>query len=412
MVPEHMEFGLLGEHLGHSFSPAIHRQLGSYDYQLVELPPDQVGPFLQKESFRGLNVTIPYKKTVMAYCRELSPAAERIGSVNTIVRRPDGSLYGDNTDYDGFRYLLQSAGAQVRGKKVLVLGSGGASLTVRAVLADLGAGSVVTISRSGPDHYGNLERHRDAEFLINTTPVGMYPNTGIAPVDLDQFPRCTGVFDLIYNPAKTQLLLEGERRGLLWSNGLGMLVAQAKAAAERFLNRPLPEDRVAEITTSMEKQTRNLLLIGMPGCGKTTVGRELARRLQRPLEDLDQRIVEASGHSIPELFAREGEEGFRAWEHRVLCETAKESGRVIACGGGIVTRRENWDPMRQNSTVLYLRRDLDLLPTSGRPMSQANPVETLYRQRAPLYERLADLTVDNQGTPEETAQEIIRRLAL
>ena len=412
MVPERLEFGLLGEHLGHSFSPAIHRQLGGYDYQLVELPPDQVGPFLQKGSFRGLNVTIPYKKTVMAYCRELSPAAERIGSVNTIVRRPDGSLYGDNTDYDGFRYLLQSAGAQVRGKKVLVLGSGGASLTVRAVLADLGAGSVVTISRSGPDHYGNLERHRDAEFLINTTPVGMYPNTGIAPVDLDQFPRCTGVFDLIYNPAKTQLLLEGERRGLLWSNGLGMLVAQAKAAAERFLNRPLPEDQVAEITTSMEKQTRNLLLIGMPGCGKTTVGRELARRLQRPLEDLDQRIVESSGHSIPELFAREGEEGFRAWEHRVLCETAKESGRVIACGGGIVTRRENWDPMRQNSTVLYLRRDLDLLPTSGRPMSQANPVETLYRQRAPLYERLADLTVDNRRTPEETAQEIIRRLAL
>ena len=412
MVPEHLEFGLLGEHLGHSFSPAIHRQLGGYDYQLVELPPDQVGPFLQKGSFRGLNVTIPYKKTVMAYCRELSPAAERIGSVNTIVRRPDGSLYGDNTDYDGFRYLLQSAGAQVRGKKVLVLGSGGASLTVRAVLADLGAGSVVTISRSGPDHYGNLERHRDAEFLINTTPVGMYPNTGIAPVDLDQFPRCTGVFDLIYNPAKTQLLLEGERRGLLWSNGLGMLVAQAKAAAERFLNRPLPEDQVAEITTSMEKQTRNLLLIGMPGCGKTTVGRELARRLQRPLEDLDQRIVESSGHSIPELFAREGEEGFRAWEHRVLCETAKESGRVIACGGGIVTRRENWDPMRQNSTVLYLRRDLDLLPTSGRPISQANPVETLYRQRAPLYERLADLTVDNRRTPEETAQEIIRRLAL
>lgn len=412
MVPERLEFGLLGEHLGHSFSPAIHRQLGGYDYQLVELPPDQVGPFLQKGSFRGLNVTIPYKKTVMAYCRELSPAAERIGSVNTIVRRPDGSLYGDNTDYDGFRYLLQSAGAQVRGKKVLVLGSGGASLTVRAVLADLGAGSVVTISRSGPDHYGNLERHRDAEFLINTTPVGMYPNTGIAPVDLDQFPRCTGVFDLIYNPAKTQLLLEGERRGLLWSNGLGMLVAQAKAAAERFLNRSLPEDRVAEITTSMEKQTRNLLLIGMPGCGKTTVGRELARRLQRPLEDLDQRIVESSGYSIPELFAREGEEGFRAWEHRVLCETAKESGRVIACGGGIVTRRENWDPMRQNSTVLYLRRDLDLLPTSGRPMSQANPVETLYRQRAPLYERLADLTVDNRRTPEETAQEIIRRLAL
>ena len=412
MVPEHMEFGLLGEHLGHSFSPAIHRQLGGYDYQLVELSPDQVGPFLQKGNFRGLNVTIPYKKTVMAYCRELSPAAERIGSVNTIVRRPDGTLYGDNTDYDGFRYLLQSAGAQVRGKKVLVLGSGGASLTVRAVLADLHAGDVVTISRSGPDHYGNLDRHRDADYIVNTTQVGMYPNTGISPVDLDQFPHCQGVFDLIYNPAKTQLLLDGERRGMLWANGLGMLVAQARAAAERFLGTKIPEERVSEITADMEKRTRNLLLIGMPGCGKTTIGQELARRLNRPLEDVDQRIVETAGRPIPEIFAQEGEEGFRIREHRALCEVSKESGRVIACGGGIVTRKENWAPMRQNSTVIYLRRDLSLLPTSGRPMSQANPVEKLYRQRAPLYEQLADLMVDNQGTPEETAQEIIRRLEL
>ena len=412
MVPEHMEFGLLGEHLGHSFSPAIHRQLGSYDYQLVELSPDQVGPFLQEGNFRGLNVTIPYKKTVMAYCRELSPAAERIGSVNTIVRRPDGTLYGDNTDYDGFRYLLQSAGAQVRGKKVLVLGSGGASLTVRAVLADLGAGDVVTISRRGPDNYGNLDRHRDAEYIVNATPVGMYPDTGISPVNLDQFPRCKGVFDLIYNPAKTQFLLDGERRGMLWANGLGMLVAQARAAAERFLDAPIPEGRVAEITANMEKETHNLLLIGMPGCGKTTIGRELARRLNRPLEDVDRRIAATAGRPIPEIFAQEGEEGFRIREHLALCTVSKESGRVIACGGGIVTRKENWDPMRQNSTVIYLRRDLSLLPTSGRPMSQANPVEKLYRQRAPLYEQLADLTVENRGTPAETANEIIRRLGL
>ena len=412
MVPEHLEFGLLGEHLGHSFSPAIHKQLGGYDYQLVELPPDQVGPFLQEGSFRGLNVTIPYKKTVMAYCQKLSPAAERIGSVNTIVRKEDGSLYGDNTDYDGFRYLLQSAGAQVRGKKVLVLGSGGASLTVRAVLADLGAGDVVTISRRGPDNYGNLDRHRNAEYIVNATPVGMYPDTGISPVDLDQFPRCKGVFDLIYNPAKTQFLLDGQRRGMLWANGLGMLVAQARAAAERFLDVPISEERGAEITADMEKKTHNLLLIGMPGCGKTTVGRELARRLNRPLEDVDRRIAAAAGRPIPEIFAQEGEEGFRIREHLALCAVSKESGRVIASGGGIVTRKENWDPMRQNSTVIYLRRDLSLLPTSGRPMSQANPVEKLYRQRAPLYEQLADLTVENRGTPAETANEIIRRLGL
>ena len=412
MKHTHLEYGLLGERLGHSYSPAIHRQLGDYDYQLVELAPEEVGPFLQKGNFQGLNVTMPYKKTVMDFCAELSPAAQRIGSVNTILRRPDGTLYGDNTDYDGFLYLLQSAGAQVQGKKVLVLGSGGSSLTVRTVLADLGAGNIVTISRSGPDNYTNLDRHRDADYIVNTTPVGMYPNNGAAPVDLEQFPNCKGVFDLIYNPAKTQLLLDAERRGMLFANGLGMLVAQAKAAAERFFRTSIPAERVGEITYILEKQTQNLLLIGMPGCGKTTIGTQLSRLLNRPLEDLDQWVVEAAGCSIPDIFAREGEEGFRTWEHKELCRGAKESGQIIACGGGIVTRKNNWDPMRQNSTVIYLRRDLSLLPTDGRPLSQANPLEKLYQQRAPLYEQLADIIVNNQGTPEETAQEIIGRLKL
>ena len=353
MVPMSLTYGLLGRYLGHSFSPAIHRQLGAYDYQLIELPPEKVGPFLQSGQFQGLNVTIPYKKTVMAFCHHLSPAARRIGSVNTIVKQPDGTLYGDNTDYKGFQYLLQSAGAQIRGKKVLILGSGGASRTVRAVLSDLKAGSVVTISRSGPDHYGNLDRHQGTELIVNATPVGMYPNTGVSPVDLRLFPNCEGVFDLIYNPAKTQLLLEAERRGLLWSNGLGMLVAQAHAAAERFLARSIPVGRIVEITADLKKQTCNLLLIGMPGCGKTTVGEILAKRLNRVLEDLDRDIEGTAGCSIPDLFAREGEEGFRIREHQALCQVSKESGKVIACGGGIVTRKENWDPMRQNSTVIY-----------------------------------------------------------
>ena len=412
MIPEHMEYGVLGERLAHSFSPAIHHKLADYDYRTVELTPEEVGPFLERGAFRGLNVTMPYKKTVIPYCQELSPAAARIGSVNTIVKRPDGTLFGDNTDYNGFLYLLQSAGAQAAGKKVLVLGSGGASLTVRTVLSDLGAGEIVTISRSGPDNYGNLDRHRDAELIVNATPVGMYPNTGVSPVDLGQFPNCQGVFDVIYNPSKTQLLLDAEGRGLLWANGLGMLVAQAKVSAERFLGRELPGGLVEEITRELEKETLNLLLIGMPGCGKTTVGQALARRLSRPLEDVDGRIEEEAGCSIPEIFQREGEEGFRAREHRALCQVTKESGRVIACGGGVVTRRENWDPIRQNSTVIYLRRDLSLLPTGGRPMSQANPLEELYRRRAPLYEQLADLTVDNDKTPEDAAGEIIRRLEL
>ena len=213
MGPKDLEFGLLGERLGHSFSPAIHRQLAGYDYRLVELPPEEVEPFLRAGRFRGLNVTIPYKKTVMACCDALSPAARRIGSVNTLLRRPDGTLYGDNTDYDGFRYLLQAAGAQVRGKKVLVLGSGGASLTVHAVLADLGARETVSISRSGPDNYENLDRHADAQLIVNATPVGMYPNTGVSPVELDPYQYWGGVFDLIEEPARNQQRLEAERRG-------------------------------------------------------------------------------------------------------------------------------------------------------------------------------------------------------
>lgn len=402
-------YGLIGEKLGHSFSPAIHKKLAGYDYSLMELRPEELGPFLEKGSFSGLNVTIPYKKAVIPYCQALTPQAQRIGSVNTIVRRKDGTLLGHNTDYDGFAYLLRSAGAQVEGRKALILGTGGVSLTVKTVLEDMGAGEIVFISRSGPDNYQNLDRHADARIIVNATPVGMYPKTGISPVDLDQFPALEGVFDLIYNPAKTQLLLDAERRGLCRSNGLGMLVAQAKAAAERFLDISLPDDRVAEITREMERDTRNLLLIGMPGCGKTTVGRALARRLGRELVDTDELVVQAAGCSIPRLFAEKGEETFRRMEHQAVVQAGSRSGLVIATGGGVVTRRENWDPMRQNSVVVFLRRPLGELPTDGRPVSQANPLEELYRQRLPLYEGAADWTVDNT-TADAAVAEIIRRL--
>lgn len=402
-------YGLIGEKLGHSFSPAIHKKLAGYDYSLMELRPEELGPFLEKGCFSGLNVTIPYKKAVIPYCQALTPQAQRIGSVNTIVRRKDGTLLGHNTDYDGFAYLLRSAGAQVEGRKALILGTGGVSLTVKTVLEDMGAGEIVFISRSGPDNYQNLDHHADAQIIVNATPVGMYPKTGISPVDLDQFPALEGVFDLIYNPAKTQLLLEAERRGLCRSNGLGMLVAQAKAAAERFLDVSLPDDRVAEITREMERDTRNLLLIGMPGCGKTTVGRALARYLGRELVDTDELVVQAAGCSIPRLFAEKGEETFRRMEHQAVVQAGGRSGLVIATGGGVVTRRENWDPMRQNSVVVFLRRPLDKLPTDGRPVSQANPLEELYRQRLPLYEGAADWTVDNT-TVDAAVAEIMRRL--
>ena len=402
--------GLIGEKLGHSFSPAIHGKLADYEYKLYELSPEQVGPFLEKKEYDGLNVTIPYKKTVIPYCDELTEAAKSIGSVNTIVKRPDGTLLGHNTDYDGFMWLLKNAGAEVKGKKALVLGTGGASVTVQAALRDLGAASVVVISRSGEDNYENIARHSDAKILVNATPVGMYPKTGVSPVDLDSFTALEGVFDVVYNPAKTQLLLDAEKRGIPCANGLGMLVAQAKAACERFTGEPIDDEKVYTIKAEMERNTRNVMLIGMPGSGKSTVGAALAESLGRKLVDVDERIVELAGCSIPEIFAKEGEEGFRQIEHQALCEVSKESGLVIATGGGVVTRPENLDPMRQNSLIVWLLRDLSLLPKDGRPLSQTNSLTEMFKVREPLYRAAADCVADNNGSLEDTLKQIMEAM--
>lgn len=410
-----MEYGLIGQKLGHSFSPAIHRKLGGYPYQLRELEPEELGPFLEAGEFRGLNVTIPYKTAVIPYCRELTGPAKKTGSVNTLLRRPDGSLLGHNTDYEGFSYMVRSAerlcGTPViPDSKVLVLGTGGASLTVRAALRDLGAGELVSISRSGEDNYENLDRHADAQVIVNATPVGMYPNTGVSPVKLEGFPQLRAVFDLIYNPSKTQLLLDAERLGAVWANGLSMLAAQAKGAAELFLGKRIPDERVEEICREIERDTKNLILVGMPGCGKTTVGNILARRLGRELADTDALVEERAGCSIPDLFAQQGEETFRQLEHQALCQVSKQSGLVISTGGGILTRSENLDPLRQNSVVIYLERDLNQLPTAGRPISQGRDIRQLFAERHAGYCRASDLRVQNT-TPEEAAEEIIRRCA-
>ena len=402
--------GLIGEKLGHSFSPAIHGKLAGYEYKLYELSPEQVGPFLEKKEYDGLNVTIPYKKTVIPYCDQLTEAARSIGSVNTIVKRPDGTLLGHNTDYDGFLWLLKNAGADVKGKKAVVLGTGGASVTVQAALRDLGAFPVVVISRGGEDNYDNLDRHADAKILVNATPVGMYPKAGVSPVDLALFPALEGVFDVVYNPAKTQLLLEAEKRGIPCANGLGMLVAQAKAAAEYFDGRPIGDEAVYSIKTALERNTRNIMLIGMPGSGKSTVGAALAASLNRKLVDVDERIVELAGCSIPEIFAKDGEEGFRRIEHQALCQVSQESGLVIATGGGVVTRQENFDPMRQNSLIVWLLRDLSLLPRDGRPLSQTNSLTEMFRVREPMYRAAADCIADNNGSVEDTVKQILEAM--
>lgn len=400
-----MQFGLIGYPLGHSFSPKIHRRLGSWPYDLISLKPEELGPFLEKKEFSGLNVTIPYKKEVIPYCAALSPAARRIGSVNTVVRRPDGTLYGHNTDYDGLRALLEGAKMDLTGAKVLVLGSGGASLTARTVAGDLGAGEVVVISRKGPDNYENLERHADAAFVINTTPVGMYPNTGKAPLDLRRLPQCRGVCDIVYNPARTRLMLDARRLGIPAVGGLGMLVGQAKAAAELFLDRKLEDGLVPRITREISRETENIVLIGMPGCGKSTVGKALAERSGRRLVDLDREIEGELGCAIPDYFAQRGEAAFREAERRALEQFCRESSLVIACGGGVVTVPGNLDVMRQNGRCVYLRRPLKDLPVEGRPVSQSRPLEELFAQRRPLYESAADLTVDNIQV-EQAAQKI------
>ena len=403
------KLGLIGEKLGHSFSPAIHTKLGTPDYSLFELKPEELEAFLERGDFDGLNVTIPYKKAVIPYCAELTEQAKRIGSVNTIIRRADGTLLGHNTDYDGFLYMIRSSGVEVQGKKCLILGTGGASLTVRTVLEDLSAGEIVFISRTGENNYQNLDRHADARIIVNTTPVGMYPRSGEAPLNVRAFPALEGVFDLIYNPARTRLMLDAERLGIPAVNGLGMLVAQAKAASERFRDISIPDHVVEDITREIEKQTKNLILVGMPGCGKSTIGRKLAARLDRPLVDTDEEIVKRIGCTIPEYFASHGEEEFRKREHEVLRDFSARSGQIIATGGGIVTRPENMDPLRENSVVVFLRREIEKLPTRGRPISQSSDLHELYEKRRPLYEAAADVTVDNIR-PEQTAEEILNLL--
>ena len=400
-------YGLIGERLGHSYSPRIHRFFGDYDYQLYPMPLTDMEALLRGKQFQGLNVTIPYKQAVLPFCDELSPSVRAIGSANTLVNR-DGRIYAYNTDLAGMLSMLDRAGIGLTGRKVVILGSGGTSLTAQAVCRERKAKETVVVSRQGPVTYADLyAQHTDAEVIINATPVGMYPNNMVSPIDLNRFPRIKGVADVIYNPAKTKLLLDAEAAGIPCIDGLWMLVAQAWHAATLFLDTEIPEEKIQEAFQSVRRECLNLVLVGMPGCGKSTQSRLAAEKLNRPFVDLDAEIVKRHG-PIPRIFEEQGEAGFRVLESEIVREYGKESGLVIATGGGAVLREENIRALRQNGVICWLRRPIEKLATQGRPLSvNQEKLREMEKTRLPLYRACADYSVDSQEQRTLTAQKIV-----
>ena len=402
-----MEYGLIGSKLGHSYSKIIHEMLCGYRYDLCPLPTEEEArAFLTRRAFKAINVTIPYKRLVMEFCSYIDPRAKAIGAVNTVVNR-NGLLYGYNTDYLGFAYLADAHGVEFAGRTVLILGTGGTHNTTRAVAKDKGAAKVLTVSRHPDPEKGELSYaeavHSGADIVINTTPAGMYPNVGVCHLDVAAMPGLEAVLDVVYNPDKTELILRAVEAGVpVAVGGLEMLVAQAVYAAEYFLDRKF-DDAPAEIraiTAQLRKEQLNVALIGMPSCGKTTIGRALADRLGKRFVDLDEEIVRAAGRSIPDLFAAEGEDGFRAREAEQTARFAREGRQVLSCGGGVVKRPENLRALRQNGVVLFIDRPLDALTVGGgRPLStSAEALKAMEAQRRPLYLAAADAVIPNETT--------------
>ena len=398
-----MEYGLVGAKLGHSYSVPIHNMLADYDYRLYEMGEDDFVALMASRAFRGLNVTIPYKRLAYRYADALSDTAKAVGSVNTLVVRPDGTLYGHNTDIGGFIAMARRGGVGIAGRKAVILGSGGTSLTAQAACRQLGAREVVVVSRHGAVDYTALYRdHLDAEVLINTTPVGMYPDNGARPADIARFPRLCGVLDVVYNPDRTALLLDAEARGIPRAGGLFMLVDQARRAAELFTGRPIAPGESERIHRRLRSDMLNLVLIGMPGSGKTTLACALAGKLDRPWVDSDMEVARRAGRSIPEIFARDGEAAFRALEAEVIADLGREKGLIIATGGGAILREENVRALRQNGRLILVERGLDRLAMGGRPLSKSpGALAKMWDERAPGYRAAADAVIDNNGAPEE-----------
>lgn len=425
------KYGLIGKTLVHSYSKEIHEALGQYQYQLFSLAEDEMPDFINARDFRGLNVTIPYKKDVIPLCDEVTDLARGIGAVNTLfwknasgtgssesISQEDKILVGHNTDYEGFLYAASRAGIDFEGKGVLILGTGGTSLMARRAAADQNAAKIYIASRhpetdppSGSEiqdagilstvSYDQLPEIADSiDVIVNTTPVGTFPNNMQQVIRLKDFPGCQAVIDVIYNPFKTALLLEAEKLGLKYTNGLPMLVAQATAAAGYFLGTPGAFQKENQrIIKSMKQRMGNIVLIGMPGTGKSLIGKFLAELTGKTLQDTDAKIEEEAKMTIPEIFEKEGEAGFRDRESAVCKKLGKERNLIIATGGGAILRPENVDALRQNGTLVHITRSIDKLPTRGRPLSKnIEALKKMEAQRMPLYKAAADITFRNNYT--------------
>lgn len=411
-----MKYGLIGEHLKHSYSCEIHAQIADYEYELHEIPPSGLGEFLKKREFNAINVTIPYKQDVIPYLDEISDTAKRIGAVNTIVNR-NGRLYGDNTDFAGMLALAKHIGVDMKGRKVLILGTGGASKTGHALAEYMGAQSVFYVSRSGKDGSISYEQavteHSDAQIIINATPVGMFPKQDGRPIDISAFPKLEGVIDAIYNPLRTNLILDAQERGIPAEGGLYMLSAQAVHASAVFRDIPLDESLVDKAFKSVKNDKQSIVLIGMPSSGKTTVGRILSEKCGKQLADTDEYIVRKIGMPISDFFAKHGEAEFRKIEKETVAELSATGGRIIATGGGAVLDAENVRALKQNGVLVFLdRRPENLIATDDRPLaSRRSALEKLYAERYDIYCAAAELHIDANTTPEAEADAILKELA-
>ena len=412
MMNDELTFGCIGEHLPHSFSREIHEQIGGYAYDLKELTPEELPAFLAARSFRGINVTIPYKQAVIPFLDGIDETADAIGAVNTIVNR-NGKLFGYNTDLDGLTRLIRRIGLDPAGKKVLVPGTGGTSRTASFAAKKMGVRDIIRISRTGKEgsltYEDVLRDHTDAEIILNTTPCGMFPEPDAQPLPLEPFTRLQGVVDVIYNPLRSRLVLDARSRGIPADGGLYMLVAQAIRASELFLGKEYPEDLTDRIYNRILRQKENVVLIGMPGSGKSAVGRMLAEKTGRPLVDTDQLIVEQTGKAITDIFREDGEPAFRDLESRVIRKLAKHGGQIISTGGGAVLRSENVTALRQNGRLFWLDRNPEsLLPTDDRPLADTDAkIKQLYAKREPVYRAAADEIIPVTGAPEDTALQIV-----